>query len=100
MSTTKHLIPTLPRTAWIVCVDALDKGEDLPRAVVRRAFLDMKQAQQYCERRAADSDYKWYATAQEWRTSWRRDGTMRVQYHLYISSCPLEHPVDQQEVKS
>ena len=91
--------PNLPRTAWIVCVDVYDKGEGLAYTMTPRAFLDREQAQQYCEETAAEADYKWSATAREWRTGWTRDGSRRTQFRMYLSDCRLEKPVAQ-EVQS
>ena len=88
--------PNLPRTAWIVCVDVYDKGEGLAYTMTRWAFLDREQAEQYCEARAAESDYKWIASAREWRSSWRRDGDMHQRFHMYINDCPLKKPVAQE----
>ena len=99
MSTTKNLTRTVHRTAWIVRVDAIDKSQNIVSTITRRAFLDLMQAREYCEEKAALWGYKWNAKVQEWRSDWRRDGDMRLQYQMYIADCPLEQPVDQQEVK-
>jgi hypothetical protein len=89
--------PNLPRTAWIVCLDVYHKGEGLAYTMTRRVFLDREQAQQYCEAKAAESDYKWSWVAKEWCSSWQRDGSMKTQYRMYISEGRLEQPVPQQE---
>jgi hypothetical protein len=89
--------PNLPRTVWIVCLDVYHKGEGLAYTMTRRVFLDRQQAQQYCEGKAAESDYKWSSVAQEWCSSWRRDGRMKTQYRMYLSEGRLEQPVAQQE---
>lgn len=88
--------PNLPRTVWIVCIDVSYKNDGGLYTRTHRAFLDRDQAQQYCERQAPLSKYKWCPTACEWRTGWRRDGDTQVQYSMYINACELVKPVAQE----
>lgn len=88
--------PNLPRTAYIVCMDTHFKDESVPYTAPLLVFVDQEQAQQHCEDLAAKSGFKWSSVFEEWRSEWRRDGDMRMKYHLYITNCRLERPVSEE----
>lgn len=88
--------PNLPRTAWIVCVDVYYRDEGIPYTHTRRVFLDREQAHQYCEDYAAEHDFKWSSVTREWCSKWKRDGSLRQQWRMYLDDCRLEQPVAQE----